>query len=189
MLESTVSPSETLATIATPIFTGIPSQPTAPTTRRIGITFGSSEIMATEKLRNAIQMQAVLVYEQAILGAYVEVMTSLSRINNLRSMFELKEQQVTRLTESIDISNSLFNSARADYLEVLTTRRDALEAQIELIEIRRLQLSASVEVYRALGGGWRPTAEAEAASARETTGETPSGSTEEPADTTAAGEE
>ena len=135
--------------------------------------FNRNDITAQYYASNARQMQAVLVYEQAILGAFVEVMTMLSRINNLHSMFELKEQQVARLTESVEISNSLFNSARADYLEVLTTRRDALEAQIELIEIRRLQLSASVEMYRALGGGWRPTP----------------GSTEDSADTTAAGEE
>ncbi|MEZ4324972.1 MAG: TolC family protein [Polyangiales bacterium] len=144
--------------------------------------FNRNDITAQYFASNARQMQAVIVYEQAILGAYVEVMTSLSRINNLRSMFELKEMQVARLTESIEISNNLFNSARADYLEVLTTRRDALEAQIELIEIRRLQLSAAVEVYRALGGGWRTGDDA-------TEGSTAPGSTQDSAESTAGGEQ
>ena len=134
-------------------------------------------------------MQAVLVYEQAILGAFVEVMTSLRRIQNLRSMFELKEQQVERLSESIEISNSLFNSARADYLEVLTTRRDALEAQMELIEIRRLQLSASVEVYRALGGGWRAAADTQEESQEESQEEPTEESAGSTAGSTAGGEE
>jgi NodT family efflux transporter outer membrane factor (OMF) lipoprotein len=151
--------------------------------------FNRNDITAQYYASNARQMQAVLVYEQAILGAFVEVMTSLSRINNLRGMYELKEQQVARLTESIEISNSLFNNARADYLEVLTTRRDALEAQIELIEIRRLQLSASVEVYRALGGGWRPAGDGAEASPQEAPAESDPGSTEEPARSSAGGEE
>lgn len=151
--------------------------------------FNRNDITAQYYASNARQMQAVLVYERAILGAFVEVATSLSRINNLRSMFELKEQQVLRLTESIEISNSLFNSARADYLEVLTTRRDALEAQMELIEIRQLQLSASVEVYRALGGGWRPAGDDTEGSPQAATAPSTQGSTEDSAERTAGGEQ
>lgn len=53
-----------------------------------------------------------------------------------------------------DISNSLFSSARADYIEVLLTQREALESKIELIEIKLKQMEAKVTIYKALGGGW-----------------------------------
>ncbi|MNE65241.1 hypothetical protein D3C80_1607070 [compost metagenome] len=59
------------------------------------------------------------------------------------------------MTESIDISNELFKSARADYMEVLMTQRDALESRFELIETRKQQMNALVHIYQALGGGWR----------------------------------
>jgi outer membrane protein TolC len=59
------------------------------------------------------------------------------------------------LTRSVEVSNVLFQSARADYMEVLMTRRDSLESQMELIETRLQQRLALVNVYRALGGGWR----------------------------------
>lgn len=59
------------------------------------------------------------------------------------------------LNESIEISNQLFQSARADYMEVLLTQRDALEARTELIETKKEQFSAKVNLYRALGGGWQ----------------------------------
>lgn len=104
---------------------------------------------------NSRQMQAVLKYERAILTAYVDVNTGLSLIRNLSQSYALKAQQVERLTESVQISTLLFNSARADYLEVLTTRRDSLEAQMELVETRQRQLTATVTLYQALGGGWR----------------------------------
>jgi hypothetical protein len=61
---------------------------------------------------------------------------------------------VDALTKSIDISNDLFKYARADYMEVLLTQRDALESKFELVEKKVNQLKASVAVYRALGGGW-----------------------------------
>jgi multidrug efflux pump subunit AcrB len=54
-----------------------------------------------------------------------------------------------------ELIEELFNSARADYVEVLLTRREALEAQIESIEAKKQQLRAAVGFYRALGGGWR----------------------------------
>ena len=49
---------------------------------------------------------------------------------------------------------SMKKQARADYMEVLLTQRDALESKIELVETKKSQLLAQVNVYRALGGGW-----------------------------------
>ncbi|HBA09061.1 MAG TPA: RND transporter, partial [Methylotenera mobilis] len=59
------------------------------------------------------------------------------------------------LAESVDVANQLFTSARADYLEVLLTQREALEAKSELIETKQKQIVAMVGLYRALGGGWK----------------------------------
>ncbi len=59
------------------------------------------------------------------------------------------------LTESINISTSLFKSARADYMEVLLTQRDALESRFDLVETRMQQMNAVINIYQALGGGWR----------------------------------
>ncbi|MEQ8472878.1 MAG: TolC family protein [Marinoscillum sp.] len=113
-----------------------------------------NEIKATYFNANTKQIQAVYDYEQTILNAYIEVANQMSKINNLASSYDLKEQQVQALTESIDISNTLFKSARADYMEVLLTQRDALETKFELIETKMEQMKAFVNIYRALGGGW-----------------------------------
>lgn len=103
---------------------------------------------------NAKQIQAIYNYERTILNAYTEVVNQLSNINNLDTSYGLKTKQVAALTESIDISTSLFKAARADYMEVLMTQRDALESKFELVETKKQQLNAMVNVYRALGGGW-----------------------------------
>jgi NodT family efflux transporter outer membrane factor (OMF) lipoprotein len=103
---------------------------------------------------NSKQVQAVYNYERAILKAHIEVVNQLSSISNLKRSYDLKTQQVKALTESIDISTILFKSARADYMEVLLTQRDALESRFELIETKMQQMNARVNIYRALGGGW-----------------------------------
>jgi outer membrane protein TolC len=40
-------------------------------------------------------------------------------------------------------------------MEVLLTQRDALESKFELVETKRMQMSATVNIYKALGGGWK----------------------------------
>lgn len=103
---------------------------------------------------NAKQVQAIFNYERTILNAYIEVANQLSNISNLEKSYALKNQEVQALIESITISNNLFKSARADYMEVLLTQRDALESRFELIETKKQQMNAMVNMYQALGGGW-----------------------------------
>jgi NodT family efflux transporter outer membrane factor (OMF) lipoprotein len=112
-------------------------------------------ITAAYKNANAKQVQAAFEYEQAIINAYVEVANQLSNIDNLEKNYQLKNKQVESLTASVEVANQLFKSARAEYLEILLTQREALEARSELIETRQKQLSAMVNLYRALGGGWQ----------------------------------
>lgn len=112
-------------------------------------------IKAEFRNANARQVQAMYNYERTILNAYLEVNTQFSRISNLEKSYDLKSKQVAALTRSIEVSIDLFKSARADYLEVLTTQRDALEAKLELIETKKGQLNAVVNMYRDLGGGWQ----------------------------------
>lgn len=111
-------------------------------------------IKATYYSANAKQIQAVYDYERTILNAYIEVANQVSKISNLERSFNLKTQEVQALTQSITISNNLFRSARADYMEVLLTQRDALESRFELIETKKQQMNAMVNIYQALGGGW-----------------------------------
>lgn len=104
---------------------------------------------------NSREMQAVLRYERAVLVAFVEVSNRVSLTRNLKDSYGLKLQQVARLAQSVEASTELFNSARADYLEVLTARRELLEAQQEVVEMKQRQMAAMVTLYQALGGGWR----------------------------------
>ncbi len=104
---------------------------------------------------NARQLQALYNYDRTILNAYLEVSNQLAKIGNLEKSYALKAQQVTALNTSISVANDLFKSARADYFEVLMTQRDALDAKLELVETKKEQLNAFVQVYKALGGGWK----------------------------------
>ncbi|CAG5000761.1 Outer membrane protein OprM [Dyadobacter sp. CECT 9275] len=119
-----------------------------------GPLINKNAIKANYASANARQIQAVYNYERTILNAYIEVANQLSNISNLASSYDLKAKEVQALNQSITISNGLFRSARADYMEVLLTQRDALESRFDLIETKMEQMHATVNIYRALGGGW-----------------------------------
>lgn len=111
-------------------------------------------LVAAYKTSRAKQVQAVYNYERSILNAYNEVVNQLSGIDNYTKSHDTKAREVDILSQSISISNNLFKSARADYIEVLLTQREALNSRMELIEIKQKQLAAEINIYKALGGGW-----------------------------------
>lgn len=113
-----------------------------------------SAIKAQFNTAKAVQIEAMYDYQKTILNSYVEVANELSNINNLEQLYTIKTKQVEVLTKSIEISNDLFRSARADYLEVLFAQRDALDAKLELVETKKRQCNAITNIYNELGGGW-----------------------------------
>lgn len=112
-------------------------------------------LMAEFKNANARQIQALYNYQKTILNGFREVSNEFSNIDNLSKMYSLKFTESEVQNQSIDIANDLFKSARANYLEVLTAQREALETKLELVEIKKVQLNNVVGLYRALGGGWK----------------------------------
>ncbi len=136
--------------VATPesLVFGLAGSLTAPLLNR-------AAIKAQYRAANARQIQAVFNYEKTLLQAFTDVANQLAVIDNLQKSYELQSRQVEALARSSEVSNVLFQSARADYMEVLLTRRDSLEAEMELAETKKRQLQAMVSIYQALGGGWR----------------------------------
>ncbi|MFM7805062.1 MAG: hypothetical protein ACKPGK_11275, partial [Verrucomicrobiota bacterium] len=84
---------------------------------------------------------------------YTGGVSELAMSRNRAQGYDLKSKQAEALVESVSLSNQLFDSARADYTEVLLTQREALDARVDLVEMRQAQLMAAVKAFRALGGG------------------------------------
>jgi outer membrane protein, multidrug efflux system len=114
-----------------------------------------SAIKAEFRNTNAMQREALYSYQQSIINGYVEVYNEVARIRSLQDIYVLRNNQVEVLTQSVETSSELFRSGRATYLEVLLTQRNALDSRLQLVDAKRRQYFAIVNIYKALGGGWQ----------------------------------
>jgi NodT family efflux transporter outer membrane factor (OMF) lipoprotein len=108
---------------------------------------------------SARQLQALYEYQRVIIDATIEVINRVSMVQNYTSSIALKRQQLQALEASVAIVNKLYLRTRlgeatnVTYVDVLFAQRDLLDARMVLIDTKRQQLSAIVNVYQALGGG------------------------------------
>jgi NodT family efflux transporter outer membrane factor (OMF) lipoprotein len=99
--------------------------------------------------------QAVIQFKQSVLTAVGEVSDALVQNEKLKQQQQIASNQVDTLHHAISNAQLLFKSDMANYLEVITAQSSALQAELNLASIQRQQLTAMVDLYRSLGGGWK----------------------------------
>ena len=103
----------------------------------------------------ANQLTALYNYQKTILNGYVEVVNELSNIQNLQDINSFKKEQSDVFTKAVESSKEFYKSGRATYLEVLLAQQNLLQTQLEFINTTKRQRIATVNIYKALGGGWK----------------------------------
>ena len=126
-----------------------------------GITqpiFNRGQNKAQLKRSKARQEQAKLELRSTIINAGSEVSNALSSYNNAEEKRELSRKQLEALENAVEYSRELLQYGEANYTEVLTAQQNYLSAQLSDINNKLQQLTAGVDLYRALGGGWKKSA-------------------------------
>lgn len=99
--------------------------------------------------------QEVINFKQSMLVATSEVENALVSIEKLDQQQVLAGNRADTLDKAVYNARLLFKSALANYLEVITAQGNALQADLELALIQRNRRAAVVDLYRAVGGGWK----------------------------------
>ena len=99
--------------------------------------------------------KVVLQFRQSVVNAVGEVSDELIKVEKLKQQYAIADQRVIVVQSSLKNANLLFKSGMANYLEVINAQSNALQSELDLATIKTAQLNASVELYRALGGGWK----------------------------------
>ncbi len=99
--------------------------------------------------------QARLQYEQAVLGALREVSDSLTALGKLGDAETGEATAVKGLEDAVVHATDRYRQGLASYYEVLEAQQQLYPAQATLAQIRANRLVAYVQLYKALGGGWK----------------------------------
>ncbi|MFV8269402.1 efflux transporter outer membrane subunit [Flavobacterium sp. GT2N3] len=117
--------------------------------------FNQRQIKTRFEIAKANQERAYLQFEQSLLTAGKEVSDALAQYNNETYKLTVREKQVDALNKATDYSDELLTYGLVNYLEVLTVKDNALNAELSLIDNKFQQYRAIIQLYRSLGGGWQ----------------------------------
>ncbi|WP_286814762.1 MULTISPECIES: TolC family protein [unclassified Maribacter] len=117
--------------------------------------FNGRKVRTAYEVAKAQQEQSLLSFKQSLLVAGKEVSEALYDYNISVEKEAFVSKQVVALKRAEDNSEELLNSGYLTYLDLLTARENSLNAELSLVDNKLDQLSATVELYRSLGGGWQ----------------------------------
>ncbi|MBW3519655.1 TolC family protein [Flavobacterium sp. NKUCC04_CG] len=101
------------------------------------------------------QQQALLHFEKTLLMASLEVSNALFEYDTAQRKELTRKKQLEALTKAVDFNKELFlHHQNTNFTDVLTAEQNLLRAELKNIDDQRQKLSAVVQLYRALGGGW-----------------------------------
>ena len=107
------------------------------------------------EVSKAEREQRVIEFRQSVTGAVHEVTNALVKLDKLKTQQDVATERAETLNQAVQNARLLFRSGMANYLEVITAQTNALQAELTKADVTRQQLSARVELYQSLGGGWK----------------------------------
>lgn len=115
--------------------------------------FQKRALQTAHKIAILEQEKQATIFKQTVMVAVGEVSDALARIQYTAEALALAGDKTSLLLKATHDAGLLYRSGMASYLEVITTQNGALQQELETISLRRDQLYALTDLYRALGGG------------------------------------
>ena len=113
------------------------------------------------QLRRAEAQQKIALYEfrQKLLDAGIEVNNALVALKTAQSMVKIDKKQIVHLQAAVWNTQLLMKHGNTNYLEVLTAQQKLLQAELSEISDRYEEIRSVINLYHALGGGYKKDGE------------------------------
>lgn len=116
--------------------------------------FNAGKLNARVDQATALQKQTLAGYEGTIQAAFREVSDALVAVRQDAEREAALDISQTAAKKALDISNNRYKSGYSPYLDVLVSEIGYNEAALAFVQSRRARLIATVDLFKALGGGW-----------------------------------
>lgn len=116
--------------------------------------FDAGRVRNNVRLAEAVQRELLLNYQRTIYGAFRDVSDALAAHRKAAEQRAEQERLVEAVRASTQLSIQRYEGGMDNYLQVLDAQRNLFQGELRLARLRLLELTAVVQLYRALGGGW-----------------------------------
>lgn len=117
--------------------------------------FNKRKLKTQKEVALSQQEQSLLQFKKTLLIAGSEVSNALFSYESEVRKFEFRKNEVEALRKAENNSEILLKNGYANYLDLLTARQSVLSAELNIIDSKLQQLISIVDLYEALGGGWK----------------------------------
>jgi multidrug efflux system outer membrane protein len=121
-----------------------------------GPIFDAGKNQQRVEIEVARTRQLLSQYELTVLRAFQEVENALAAVRTLADERAARDVQLDAARSAAFLSRARYDGGVTSYLEVLESERSLFRTELSSSSIRRAQLVAVVDLYKALGGGWTP---------------------------------
>lgn len=118
--------------------------------------FDAGKYSARTRQAEAVQRQAVANYQKSVENAFKEVADALTNVEQTGAAARDLQSMVDAAHNALRLSKLRYDAGYVEYLEVLDAQRSANVAELSFVQNRQRQLVYSVDLMKALGGGWSP---------------------------------
>lgn len=115
--------------------------------------FDAGRLAGNIDVAEARKVIAVAEYERLIQQAFWELSNLLTARTALFEQLRSGEASLLLKKEQHEVSTALYKGGQSGYLEVLEAEREILSAHQNVLQLRRLLLTSTTQLYKALGGG------------------------------------
>ena len=126
-----------------------------PTVSALLPVFNAGRNQAALDAAKAGRAIAVAQYEKAIQSAFREVSDALASQSLLAEQSRAQQAQAAAEAERLRLSDLRYQNGVASYLDLLDAQRSLFALEQAVVQVRLAQLQNQVQLYKALGGGWR----------------------------------
>jgi NodT family efflux transporter outer membrane factor (OMF) lipoprotein len=129
--------------------------------------FEAGRLRANVRIQNTLQEQALNTYQQTVLTALEDVEDALVAYAKEQIRREKLSESVVSTQQALELSSQLYKSGLADFLGVLDSERSLYQAQDALVQSDQTVSLNLVQLYKALGGGWKDLSNADASASNQ----------------------
>ncbi len=140
------------------VLSDLVNNPLNPWSLAAGLTqpiFNGGRLRAQVEISEASQQQALISYQRVILDALVDADTALGALQQARRQYQLQQAATEESELAFELAQARYKAGAIDLQNLLDTQRSYFQSQDSLVQQHAAWLLATVDLYRALGGGWQ----------------------------------